>query len=80
MNAARFAVRLTPDDVAYGFDLVTHASGQIIVAKPLDDGLIAVKVRGDEADEYVVCDATLRPVDAPAKSLDELRRRLIGGD
>ena len=79
MGELRYAVRITDEEVAAGFDVLEHTSGRAIVSRPVLGDLIAVKVEADDGSfEYVVCDRNLAPLYAPARSLDELERRFRG--
>ena len=76
MSELRWAARITDEEVAAGFDVIEHASGRAIVARPVTGGLVAVKIESDEGSvEYVICDRNLAPLYGPARSLDELERR-----
>lgn len=76
MGELRYAVRITDEEVAAGFDVLEHVSGRAIVSRPVLGGLLAVKIEADDgAVEYVVCDRNLSPLYGPARSLDELERR-----
>ncbi len=72
----RYARELTKDEVAVGFDVLEHKTGEHVVVLRLDGGLRAVKVRLDDgATAYVVCDDTLHALYPPAITLEELRSR-----
>lgn len=65
---------IAADDLAWGFDVVEHPSGAVVL--DLGGGLYAVKVlAADGAVEYVTCDENLHPLYEPAKSLLELKQR-----
>lgn len=76
----RFPLDLTPDELAFGFDVIESRAGIFAVVTPLRPGLHAVKMRGpDGTTEYAVCDEHLHPVYVAAKTLDELRERFARG-
>jgi hypothetical protein len=72
----RLPVEVTEDERRCGFSVTEEPSGIRAVVRELPAGLRAVKVEAEDGTvEYAVCDAELRPLYAPAKSLVELRRR-----
>jgi hypothetical protein len=75
---ARFPVQATAEESAFGFALANAPSGERALIMPLSQGLRAVKMIADDgAVEYVVCDDEFEPLYAPARTLDELRRRFL---
>jgi hypothetical protein len=76
----RFLLQPTAEESAFGFGVAESPSGESALIIALPRGLRAVKTLADDgAVEYVVCDDQFEPLYAPAKTLDELRRRFVRG-
>jgi hypothetical protein len=72
----RLAPEMTKEEEEFGFGVAEEPSGTHAVVRALPAGLRAMKVLTEEGTtEYAICDAQLRPLYRPAKSLDELRKR-----
>ena len=77
----RFADAITEQEVACGFDIVEHTTGESIVRVDLGAGIYAMKVHTDDGGvEYLVCDENLTQLYTPASSLTELKERFLKGD
>jgi hypothetical protein len=67
---------LSPEEVDFGFAPTETPTGVRALIAQLPDGLKAVKRQAPEgAVQYDVCDASLQPLYAPARTVDELTRR-----
>lgn len=72
----RLRLDLNQDEEEFGFGVAEHPSGVRAVVRELRPGLRAVKVEAEDGSvEYAICEDNLRPVYAPARTLEELKRR-----
>ena len=70
-----FAVDITAEERALGFEPVAHGVHGVLVTAPIGIGIRAVKVIEGDAVTYAICDDRFFGLYASASSLRDLRER-----